>query len=173
MKAPLVALAFACAAVAGPDPASADPIRASAGSTACALDVRASSDWHPDQPWASPIVTIDHSARLEDDATFRNYTGLGNSAHFANTGSIQVWSDDRTRIEQWIDFDGFGLILHKHITIALRKHFGKGHIKHGDGTLRLPQAAQDPGSHAPEPESVVLIATGLAAAFVFRRQLFA
>lgn len=183
MRAFRIAVALCSVSVLWPAAARADAIRAQAGAATCTLDYRIytpAGEWSSPGQGRGPIVAAQHSEQidLDGDATFQPRGGLEHSAHFANHGSADVFADDRTSFHDAISFDGFGINLKKHITIALRKHQhnegkeGKG----GQGrraAIALPAAADPDASPTPEPASVLLIGTGLAGLILFRRQLFA
>jgi PEP-CTERM motif len=172
MRAMGIALAVCSAAVLHPSTARADAIRGQTAALSCALKVEGSATtWHSaDQPWSEPIVSAHHSEGLEidDDATFDRRGGLEQSALFANQGSADVFADDRSSFHDDIRASGLGVSLERHITIALREHRGD----EGREPVRLradPSAAASP---TPEPASWLLIGTGVAGLFAFRKQLF-
>jgi hypothetical protein len=159
-------------AVMYPSTAKADPIKLQAAVVTSSLD----ASYVPVSP-ASPtdqngaIVTADHSEQVAvDDATFQTRTGLEQSAYFANFGSAQVFADDRSSFKDTISAEGLGVNLQTHITIALRAGEDKVYLGPEVCVMRAPEV--DP-STTPEPASLLLIATGLAGALLYRRQLFA
>ncbi len=174
MRALGVALAACCAAILYPSAAHANPIGASAGAVTCALGFQ-------------------HLGAPDDDATFTRQTGIDHSIHFANTGTIAVFDDERPGLADIIDRDGLGAILHKDVTLALRKPHGHAHGDNDNDNDRddhSPHASgpapvlhtvtpSDPAgggvetSATPEPGSILLLATGLAAVVFWRRQIFA
>jgi hypothetical protein len=118
----------------------------------------------------------------DDDATFTMRGGLEQSAYFANHGSASVFADDRTSLSDEISLDGFGLSLNRPIAIALWKwhkhpkwHDRPIHPGRPIGRpIRGPIGAPDPGaSPTPEPASLLLIGTGIAGLFRYRKQLLA
>lgn len=193
-------LALSCAVVLAPSLAYADSIGAYAGKSACGLDgdgsnretdrserlsiAAVNSGGQASANEESPLIadrvdrdegeaSADHDAD-NDDATFDERGGLENSAHFANQGSAQVFPDDRTSFSDEINARGFGTELAGAITMAL--HHGEHDLerelaRRGGGAL-VPQAAASPTPN-PEPASVLLIGTGLAGLFRYRRQIFA
>jgi PEP-CTERM motif len=201
MKALGAAMALSCAVVLGPSYAYADSIDAFAGKIACGLDgdgaghegdrsarlsvAAENSSGHASINEQSPLVSdrrddgdreaieSDHHGSDDDDATFDERGGLENSAHFANQGSAQVFPDGRTSFGDEIDHDGFGLDLARNITMALRNQERKleKELAKGGGGALVPQAAASPTPN-PEPASMLLIGTGLAGLFRYRRQLF-
>jgi hypothetical protein len=184
MRAFRIAVALCSVSVLWPAAARADAIRAQAGAATCTLDYRIytpAGEWTSSGQGSGPIVAAQHSEQiyLDGDATFERRGGLEHSAHFANHGSADVFADDRTSFHDEISFDGFGINLKKHITIALRKpHHNEGKGGQGQGqakraAIALPAAADPDASPTPEPASVLLIGTGLAGLILFRRQLFA
>ena len=183
MRAFRIAMALCSVSVLWPAAASADAIRAQAGAATCTIDYRIftpAGEWSSPGQGSGPINAAQHSEQiyLDGDATFEQRGGLERSAHFANHGSAEVFADDRTSFHDEISFDGFGVNLKKHVTIALRKPHNKEgkEGKGGDGrraAVALPAAAEPDASPTPEPASVLLIGTGLAGLILFRRQLFA
>jgi hypothetical protein len=114
MKALGVALVACCTAVIWPSAAHANPIGAHVGAVTCALGSNSGS--------------FD-----TDDATFTGESGMDQSLHFANTGFVAVFNDERTALADLISLEGLGVDLHKELTLALRKHdeghHGKGHAE--------------------------------------------
>jgi hypothetical protein len=179
-----------------PTSAFADHIGAHEGRDACAINVDVSS---PDGIQSRARSTVDASidrttAAAAADATFTMRSGLENSEHFANTGLPQIFADDRISFDDVIAFNdvehGLGQIL-----AALQRGHHEGHGGGGDShdgdhgehrgrrgssdgpsdpppganPVLTPQAA-DPTPN-PEPASMLLIGTGLAGLFGFRRRL--
>lgn len=182
MRALGVALAACCTMVLWPSAAHANPIGAHTGVVTCALGVQ-------------------HFDALDaDEATFTRQTGIDHSIHFANTGTVSVFDDERIGLGDAIDLDGLGLKTHKDQTLALRTpHHGDdgdhdsdpandrdGNPPHAGGpvpvlptlkvtasTVTEPEGGGIQTSATPEPGSIVLLATGLAAVIWWRRQIFA
>jgi hypothetical protein len=101
MKALGVALATCCVAVLWPSAAHANPIGAHVGAVTCAL--------------GAPSGLSD-----ADDATFTRENGMDQSLHFANTGFVAAFNDERTALADLIAVEGLGVDLHKELTLALR-----------------------------------------------------
>jgi len=200
MRALSTAMALSCALVLGPSLAYAESFGAHAGKAACTLigddfgsqttgdrsqrlSVAAlNSSGHASENEHSPLVADrregeDHDSDhhdSDDDATFDRRGGMENSAHFANGGGPQVFPDDRTSFGDVIGVEGFG-DLARNITVALRNHERQLEhelAKRAGGGVLTPQAAAIPTPN-PEPASMLLIGTGLAGLFRYRRQFFA
>jgi hypothetical protein len=136
-------------------------------------------------------VASNVDANDDNDGTFNRRSGLEHSAYFANHGSSESFADDRISFGDQISSDGFGEDLRMAITMALRGHHrgpGGGDDRHGDGHgdrggrheggrheggrgVLVPRADAE-ASPNPEPASMLLIGTGLAGLFRYRRQLF-
>jgi hypothetical protein len=189
MRALGIALAACSVAVLYPSTARADAIREKVGVASCALDVHESAGavHQSDQPWSGTLVAARHGEGLDedDDATFDRRGSLEQSALFATEGSGTVFSDDRSTFSDQISTEGMGLA--QQLTVALRQdhgaegHEGEGHNveAHDQGRhlgethgLKLGRQQDPAASSTPEPASLLLIGTGLAGLFGYRKQLF-
>lgn len=178
MKALGVALAACCAAVLWPALAHANPI----GTKEAAAEKTLA--------FVPGWQALDGDADA-NDGVFVSQAGLDHSIHFASTGSVDVFNDDRVSLSDAIDLDGLGLAVHNEITLGLRHaddgdNDGDDHgsAEHaGVPSLPMPHAPKvtDPpgggagvtASATPEPGSMLLLATGLVGLVCCRRQLFA
>lgn len=185
MRALGAVIALSCGVVLTPSFAHADSVGAYAGKIACGLDgegaregrttrisvAAISSEGHASINEHSPEISDRHHASGDnDDATFDERGGLENSAHFANEGSSQLFPDGRTSFGDEIRDEG--LDLARNITVALRNHerkLAKEVAKHGGGTVLVPTSGAGPTPN-PEPATMLLIGTGLAGLFRYRRQ---
>jgi PEP-CTERM motif-containing protein len=140
----------------------------------------------------------DTMAAAAADATFTRRSGLENSEHFANQGFPQVFADDRISFDNddEIAFNDLGHgIVRQIIAVLQERHEDHGresdrhdgdhghHGEHGGGTSAPssldPSLGPNPiltprpldATANPEPASMLLIGTGLAGLFGFRRRL--
>jgi hypothetical protein len=186
MKALGVTLALGCAMVL-PATARAESIGVHEGKPACEINSYNSGDQGVHVGTSRRVVSVSD----DNDGTFNRRSGLEQSVHFANLGSLQAFADDRISFGDQISSVGFGEDLRRAITMALRGHHrgpGGGDGRHGDGDgdhggrhegggheggrgILVPRADAE-ASPNPEPASMLLIGTGLAGLFRYRRQLF-
>jgi PEP-CTERM motif-containing protein len=174
MRAVGVALAV-CVAVMYPSTAKADPIKVQAGAVIAALDAKITANTNTSDP-NSPVASAQHTeqASASGDATFLSRGGLEQSAYFANHGSTYLFADDRSSFHDAISAEGLGVNLDTHITIALRA--GEEQVYLGGEVCVMKVPGSDPApatGTTPEPTSLLLVATGVAGALLYRRQLFA
>ena len=197
MRALGAVMALSCAVVLAPSYAYADAVGMHVARIACGLDID-SMDQRGDRSDRLSVAAIaseghasvnEHSPEVSDlregsnegpsrhgsdddgDATFDERGGLENSGHFANEGSPQVFPDGRTSFGDQIGDEG--LDLARNITAALRNHerkLEKELGKRGGGVVLVPAAGASPTPN-PEPATMLLIGTGLAGLFRYRRQL--
>jgi hypothetical protein len=186
MKALGVTLALSCAVALIPATAHAERIGANAGTKACSLDSDASRDAGEDFGNARRTAALSEDKDNDNDVTFSKRSGLEHSANFANHGSSESFADDRSSFSDQVRSGGFGEDRDKHLTTALWKRENHGHgenrahgedrEEHGGNPIRgskpLIPKADAAASPNPEPASMLLIGTGLAGLFRYRRQLF-
>ena len=166
-----VALAV-CVAVMYPSTAKADPIKVQTGVVIASLDAKITANTNPSDP-NSPVASTEQSGQvtLGGDATFLSRGGLEQSAFFASHGSTYLFADDRSSFHDGITAEGLGMNLNTPITIALLS--GEDKIYNyclACGMTVFGSATPDPGT-TPEPASLLLVATGIAGALLYRRQL--
>ena len=153
-------------AVLYPSTAKADPIRVQAGAVTTALNAQITTNTNPNGQ-SNPVVSAN------SDATFQARGGLEQSAYFANHGSSYVFPDDRSSFHDAISAEGLGVNLATHITIALRAGEERAYLGGEVCVMKIPGMDPPPETGTtPEPASLLLIGTGVAGLFLFRRQLF-
>lgn len=198
MRALGAVMALSCAVILAPSYAYADSVGMHVARIACGLDTD-SMDQRGDRTDRLSVAAIasegqasvnEHSPEVsdlredsnegpsrhhgsddDDDATFDARGGLENSAHFANDGSPQLFPDGRTSFGDQIGDEG--LDLARNITAALRNNerkLEKELGQRGGGVVLVPAAGASPTPN-PEPATMLLIGTGLAGLFRYRRQL--
>ena len=177
MKAVGVALAAFCAAVLWPSAARANPFGTREAAADTSLNV--APGWQ--------VFDGDGDA---NEGVFTSQTGLDNSVHFASTGTVDAFNDERVSLSDVIDLEGLALTLKTDITLGLRSGDtdpagdmdADGSVEHGAPPMMPhgPKISDPPGgtggpavSATPEPGSMLLLATGLVGLICYRRQLFA
>jgi hypothetical protein len=98
-----------------------------------------------------------------DGLSFAWNSGLARSATFAGGGAATLRIDEDTNARDMLSFRGFSAGDQAKVTFGLRDNLGNR-----DFLLRLSVDGQPGGSSTPEPASLLLIGTGLAALLRFR-----
>jgi hypothetical protein len=126
-------------------------------------------DANDPQPQPSYVPAGYSTSNNEDGLSFAWNAGLERSATFASGGQATLFVDEDTDAHDLLRFDGFSAGTNATVTFGLRDRLGD------NGFLLRLSTNGDPagGSQTPEPASMLLLGTGLAAAFRswLRRQL--
>lgn len=113
------------------------------------------------QPQPGYVPAGYSTSNNEDGLSFAWNAGLDRSATFASGGQAALFVDEDTDAHDLLRFDGFSAGTNAAVTFGLRDRIGNS------GFLLRLSTNGDPagGSQTPEPASMLLLGTGVAAAF--------